>query len=237
MSSAPLGPYTGDFSALRRNMVEHQLKARGVHNPLVLEAMGKVPREAFVLPHLQEFAYDDSPLPTAEGQTISQPYIVAYMIEALALEGGERVLEIGTGSGYSAAVLAEIAAEVYTVERYGTLVAQAARRLKDLGYGSVRVIHANGSAGWPEKAPYQAIVVTAGAPEVPQSLREQLAIGGRLVIPIGRPRQQALVRVTCIGIDEYKQEALADVRFVPLVGREAWPSDRPARARQTGPLP
>lgn len=224
-----------DFPGLRREMVERQLEARGVRDPRVLEAMGKVAREAFLPTHLREFAYEDSPLPIAEGQTISQPYIVAYMIEALALQGGERVLEIGAGSGYAAAVLAEIAGEVYTIELHGALAAQAAHHLEDQGYDNVRVVHADGSQGWPEGAPYDAIVVAAGGPEVPQSLREQLAVGGRLVIPIGpSPRLQELVRVTRLDLDDYKQEDLADVRFVPLVGREAWPAERPAAAEERG---
>src|SRR3990170_2033984 len=171
-----------DFVKLRREVVENYIAARGVRSELVLAAMRKVPREAFIPKSLHEFAYQDSPLPIAEGQTISQPYIVALMTEALSLEGGERVLEIGTGSGYAAAVLGEIAGEVYTVERYANLAESAAERLPRPGYANVHVLHGDGTLGWPIHAPYDAIMVAAGGPEVPPSLREQLAIGGRLVI-------------------------------------------------------
>lgn len=229
------GSFPPDFPKLRREMVERQLEARGVRDPRVLAAMGKVAREAFLPAHLREFAYEDSPLAIAEGQTISQPFIVAYMIEALALQGGERVLEVGAGSGYAAAVLAEIAGEVHTIERHALLAAQAAHHLEDQGYANVWVVHGDGSQGWPEGAPYDAIVVAAGGPEVPRSLREQLAVGGRLVIPIGpSPRLQELVRVTRLDLNDYKQEDLADVRFVPLVGREAWPAERPAVGQEPG---
>jgi protein-L-isoaspartate(D-aspartate) O-methyltransferase len=159
------------------------------------------------------------------------------MIEALALTGGERVLEIGAGSGYAAAVLGRIAGEVYTIERHGTLAARAAQHLEELGYDNVRVIHADGSGGWPEGAPYHAIVVAAGGPAVPPTLREQLAVGGRLVMPIGpTPRLQELVRVTRLDVDDYRQEDLADVRFVPLIGREAWPAEPPAAEHERDSL-
>ena len=216
-----------DLSTLRHQMVHHQIAARGVRSKLVLDAMRKVPREAFLPERLREFAYEDTPLPIAEGQTISQPYIVALMIEALALEGGERVLEIGAGSGYAAAVLAEIADEVYTVERIGQLAEQAASVLSDLGFRNVFVRHADGTRGWPEHAPYDAIVVAAGGPQVPASLKAQLKIGGRLLIPVGTdPRVQELIRVTRISKDEYQTEDIADVRFVPLVGAEGWTPER-----------
>jgi protein-L-isoaspartate(D-aspartate) O-methyltransferase len=226
-----------DFADLRKQMVERQLRGRGIGDALVLDAMAEVPREAFLSPNLREFAYEDTPLPIAEGQTISQPYIVAMMIEALALTGGERVLEIGAGSGYAAAVLGRIAGEVYTIERHGTLAARAAQHLEELGYDNVRVIHADGSGGWPEGAPYHAIVVAAGGPAVPPTLREQLAVGGRLVMPIGpTPRLQELVRVTRLDVDDYRQEDLADVRFVPLIGREAWPAEPPAAEHERDSL-
>jgi protein-L-isoaspartate(D-aspartate) O-methyltransferase len=226
-----------DFANLRKQMVERQLRGRGIGDALVLDAMAEVPREAFLSPNLREFAYEDTPLPIAEGQTISQPYIVAMMIEALALTGGERVLEIGAGSGYAAAVLGRIAGEVYTIERHGTLAARAAQHLEELGYDNVRVIHADGSGGWPEGAPYHAIVVAAGGPAVPPTLREQLAVGGRLVMPIGpTPRLQELVRVTRLDVDDYRQEDLADVRFVPLIGREAWPAEPPAAEHERDSL-
>lgn len=229
------------FAAARNDMVRNHIESRGVRASNVLEAMRKVPREAFIPPSLHEFAYEDSPLPIAEGQTISQPYIVAIMTEALDLKGGERVLEIGTGSGYAAAVLGEIAGEVYTVERHGPLAEKAAEVLADLGYENVHVRHADGTLGWLEHAPFDAIVVTAGGPKVPSTLREQLRVGGRLVIPVGAdPRLQELVRVTRIAEDEYQQEDLADVRFVPLIGEEGW-EDRTKRrapaARKAPTLP
>ena len=212
-------------------MVEQFIAARGIRSIAVLEAMRNVPREAFLPENLREFAYEDSPLPIAEGQTISQPYIVAYMADALALEGGERVLEIGAGSGYAAAVLSEIAGEVYTVERIGQLAEKAASLLADLGYDNVHVLHGDGTLGWKEHAPYDAIVVAAGGPDVPESLKQQLKIGGRLVIPVGAdPRIQELVRVTRLSDEKFKSEDIADVRFVPLVGEEGWaatPSEAP----------
>jgi len=207
----------------RDAMVRRQVEARGVTSPLVLEAMRAVPREVFLPEYMREFAYEDAPLPIDDGQTISQPYIVGLMTDALGLEGGETVLEIGTGSGYAAAVLAEIARDVYTVERFSQLAQKAAAVLSDLGYHNAHVLHADGSVGWLDHAPYDAIVVAAGGPDVPQSLKNQLKIGGRLVIPIGvDPRAQELVRVTRISENEWKSEDLADVRFVPLIGEEGW---------------
>jgi protein-L-isoaspartate(D-aspartate) O-methyltransferase len=212
-----------DFVSRRSDMVEHQIAARGVLSKLVLEAMRKVPREEFLPPSLREFAYEDSPLPIAEGQTISQPYIVAFMADALLLKGGEQVLEIGTGSGYAAAVLAEIAANVYSVERIGQLAEKAAVTLTKLGWDNVHVLHADGTQGWPEHAPYDAIVVAAGGPRVPESLQQQLKVGGRLIIPVGTEvRAQELVRVTRVSQAEFRREDLADVRFVPLLGKEGW---------------
>ena len=208
-------------------MIERAIVARGVRSEQVLRAMRSVSREAFLPRQLREFAYEDSPLPIEEGQTISQPYIVAFMTEALALAGGEKVLEIGTGSGYAAAVLAEIAGEVYTVERIGQLAEKAASALADLGYSNVHVLHGDGTKGWPDHAPYDGIIVAAGGPKIPEFLKEQLKIGGRLVIPVGSdPRVQELVRVTRISEDEYRREDLADVRFVPLIGHEGWAADR-----------
>jgi len=229
-----------DHAKQRQYMVEHHIAARGVRSPLVLEAMATVPREEFLPSHLREYAYEDTPLPIGEAQTISQPYIVAFMTEALGLSGGEKVLEIGAGSGYAAAVLSRIAGEVYTVERIGELAAKASERLADLGYRNVHVLHADGTRGWPEHAPYDAIVVAAGGPDVPKPLKRQLKIGGRMVIPVGTdPRAQELVRLTRVGEDEYKTEDIADVRFVPLLGEEGWDEGpaakgRPRPARERG---
>ena len=222
--------FSGDvtsFPSLREEMVERDIAARGVRDELVLDAMRKVPRELFLPKDLREFAYEDTPLPIAGEQTISQPYIVAFMAEALMLKGGEKVLEIGAGSGYAAAVLSEIAANVYTVERLGPLAEKAAATLAELGYDNVHVLHGDGTRGWPAHAPYDAIVVAAGGPQVPESLKEQLKIGGRLVIPVGAdPRSQELVRVTRISTDEYRSEDIADVRFVPLIGEQGWPTSK-----------
>ncbi len=219
-----------NFAKLRAEMVDEHIFARGVRSEPVLNAMRKVPREMF-LPHdLQEFAYEDAPLPIAEGQTISQPYIVALMAEALLLKGGEKLLEIGTGSGYAAAVLSEIAADVYTVERIGQLAEKAATTLAEHGYDNVHVLHGDGTRGWPDHAPYDAIVVAAGGPKIPDSLRAQLKIGGRLVIPVGTESHiQELVRVTRVSQSEYRREDLADVRFVPLLGQEGWATEAEAQ--------
>jgi protein-L-isoaspartate(D-aspartate) O-methyltransferase len=234
----PSGELT-PFASLRKEMVERNIAGRGVRDELVLEAMGTVPRELFLPEKLREFAYEDSPLPIAGAQTISQPYIVAFMAEALMLRGGEKVLEIGAGSGYAAAVLSEIAASVYTVERLGQLADKAAARLAELGYDNVHVLHGDGTRGWPEHAPYDAIAVAAGGPQVPESLKEQLKIGGRLVIPVGADqRAQELVRVTRISQDEYRSEDIADVRFVPLIGEEGWEDTKAeGRARPRRVLP
>jgi protein-L-isoaspartate(D-aspartate) O-methyltransferase len=226
-----------DFTRLRHDMVERHVKARGIRSAAVLDAMRKVPRELFLPHNLQEFAYEDSPLPIAAEQTISQPYIVAFMIEAALLDGGETVLEIGTGSGYAAAVLAEIAKEVYSVERIAELAEKAATTLADNGYHNVHVLHGDGTRGWPEHAPYDAIVVAAGGPQIPPSLQSQLKTGGRLVIPIGGDtRAQELVRVTRVSNTEFKREELADVRFVPLLGEEGWDAEAPVpRLRSVPP--
>ena len=222
-----------DLSEARRQMVAHQIQERGVRSRAVARAMQEVPREEFMSEEMREFAYADAPLPIGEGQTISQPYIVAYMTEALELEGGERVLEVGTGSGYAAAVLSRIARQVYTIERHPSLARGARKTLERLGYRNVQVIEGDGTKGYPAGAPYDAIVVAAGGVEVPQTLKNQLAIGGRLVIPVGpTPREQRLVRVTRTDDDNYEQEDLLPVRFVPLIGEEGWPADRELRPRR-----
>jgi len=214
----------------RRRMVDEQIAVRGVRDPVLLEAMRTVPREAFVPPELAEFAYTDAPLPIEAGQTISQPYVVAAMIDALELPPGGRVLEVGAGSGYAAAVLSRVAADVYTIERHEELARLAERRCRDLGYDNVHVLHADGTLGWPRHAPYDGIVVAAGSPDAPPSLLKQLNVGGRLVIPIGAsPREQRLIRITRTGEDAYSRDDLGGVRFVPLVGVEGWQVDeRPA---------
>jgi len=211
------------FEDLRRQMIDYQLEARGLHDQSVLDAINAVPREKFVPANLVEFAYKDSPLPIEASQTISQPYIVALMTAALELKPNERALEIGTGSGYAAAVLAEIAKEVYSIERHKILADSAGTRLADLGYENVQVLCGDGTLGWPENAPFDAIVVTAGAPTVPEPLKQQLAIGGRLVIPVGASlHSQKLVRVRRISETDFQQEDLGAVRFVPLIGAAGW---------------
>lgn len=224
------------FEALRQQMVRSQVEARGVRSPAVLEALRKVPREAFLPEELREFAYEDSPLPLSAGQTISQPYIVGLMIDALGLKGGEKVLEIGAGSGYAASVLGHVAGHVDTIERIPELARKAARTIRELGYRNVRVHEGDGTRGWAANAPYDAIVVAAGGPQVPASLKEQLKIGGRLVIPVGSDlRAQELLRITRLSQTEFTTEEIADVRFVPLVGAEGWETEktegRPRRRR------
>ena len=204
-------------------MVADQLRGRGIRDELVLAAMEKVCREAFVADRYRLMAYEDGPLPIGEGQTISQPYVVAFMIEALALKGGEKVLEIGAGSGYAAAVLSEIAGEVYAIERIGPLAEKAASNLESQGYGNVHVRHADGTRGWEEFAPFDAVLVSAGAPEIPGTLKMQLAEGGRLVVPVGTSRlAQELTRVTRLEDGRFDRTVLADVRFVPLIGEGGW---------------
>lgn len=211
------------FEEKRRRMVEEQIAARGIVDPALLEAMRAIPREVFVPDSAVEFAYEDTPLPIEEGQTISQPYVVAVMVAALKLTPRDRVLEVGAGSGYAAAVLSRVAAEVYAIERHEALAELASRRMKDLGFDNVRVVHGDGTLGWRDHAPYDAIVVAAGGPSVPEALRAQLAIGGRLVVPIGTtPRLQQLVRVTRIDQTRYREEELGGVQFVPLIGAQGW---------------
>lgn len=210
---------------LRERLVSEQVEARGVRDPLVLGAIRAVRRELFVPKKFRDEAYDDTPLPIGADQTISQPYIVAFMVEALVLRGGEKVLEIGAGSGYAAAVLAEIAGVVFTIERVGQLAERAAANLAKAGCDNVHVRHADGTEGWTEEAPFDAILVSAGAPDIPKSLMHQLKVGGRMVIPVGvDQRSQELIRVVRVDDSEFEQEDLADVRFVPLIGKEGWES-------------
>ena len=211
------------FESQRKKMVKEQIINRGVTNPLVIKAMEKVPRHKFVPEELIQRAYDDTPLSIGHGQTISQPYIVAYMTQALRLVGGEKVLEVGTGCGYQAAVLAEIASDVYTIERIPELAQKAEQNLSSLGYKNVHVKIGDGTLGLEEFAPYDAIIVTAGGPDVPTSLIKQLRIGGRLVIPVGEYKfSQRLIRITK-GINEkINKQDLIDVLFVPLIGEEGW---------------
>lgn len=220
------------FVDQRRQLVDRQIKSRGISDPAVLAAVESVPREAFLPRELAEFAYLDRALPIEKGQTISQPYIVALMTEALELKPHERVLEVGTGSGYAAAILARVARQVYTIERHAELAEQAARSLREQGFDNVQVLHGDGTLGWPEHAPYDAIVVAAGGREVPQPLLDQLAIGGRLVIPVGEEKTlQSLVRMTRTSPDNYNREELCDVRFVPLIGARGWQEEE-AEAEQ-----
>jgi protein-L-isoaspartate(D-aspartate) O-methyltransferase len=206
----------------RNIMVAQHLATRGICDPLVLAAMGSVPREAFVPETVSAFAYEDSALPIEAGQTISQPYIVARMIELLELTPTDKVLEVGAGSGYAAAVLSRIAGKVYAIERYEMLADLARARLKRLGYTNTEIIHADGTMGWPEQAPYDAILVSAGGPKVPEALKLQLIICGRMVIPVGRDIHQTLLLVRRVGDDEFEEEEHGAVTFVPLIGEEGW---------------
>jgi protein-L-isoaspartate(D-aspartate) O-methyltransferase len=218
------GSTSDEFAAARRAMVEAQIRKRGVTSQRVLEAMLSVPRHEFVPAEFRSEAYADKPLPIGEGQTISQPYMVAAMTEALELSGSERVLEIGTGSGYQAAVLSLLAREVISVERQTSLALDAQERLTDLGYANVHVHNGDGSAGFPDAAPYDAILVTAAAPEIPPVLGEQLREGGRLVIPVGSQGSQQLVQARKEN-GELKSRVLFDCQFVPLLGRYGWNRD------------
>lgn len=208
---------TDTFAAEREAMVDQQIRARGIQAPAVLEAMRQVPRHAFVPPPVRELAYRDQPLPIGSEQTISQPYIVAYMTEAADISADNKVLEIGTGSGYQAAVLGEIAREVYTIEIIPELADEARRTLAELGYTNVHVRTGNGYLGWPEHAPFDAIVVTAAPQEVPQALVDQLAVGGRMVIPVGTLFQEMMIiEKTPRGVVERRT---IPVRFVPMTGK------------------
>lgn len=207
-----------DFKVQRERMVEAQIARRGIQDRHVLDAMRTVPREVFVGPGFKPFAYEDTALPIKAGQTISQPYVVALMIAAADVDQSDRVLEVGAGSGYAAAVLSRIAAEVYAIERHAVLAEGARKRLRRLGYHNIRIRTGDGTRGWPEAAPFNAILVSAGAPEIPPALKAQLAIGGRLVMPLGSTeRSQKLIKAVRAGHETFEVEDIGGVQFVPLV--------------------
>jgi len=210
-----------EYDRARERMVQSQIEVRGISDPRVLAVMRQVPRHLFVPVHIRGSAYRDTPLPIGDGQTISQPYIVALMTEMLELTGEERVLEIGTGSGYQAAILSLLAGEVYTVERLPSLALSAEEVLGQLGYTNIHVRVGDGTLGWPEHAPYDAVIVTAASPEIPSPLLDQLADGGRFVAPVGPRWTQTLIRVRREG-EKFHREYLTSVAFVPLVGEHGW---------------
>ncbi len=212
-----------DLLSARNRMLEAHLAGRGVRDRNVLEAMRSVPREAFVQPGYEEFAYDDGPLPIGEGQTISQPYIVAMMIEAAEVKPGDRVLEVGAGSGYASAVMSRIADRVYAIERHPALGAAAREKIERLGYDNIELRIGDGTLGWHEAAPFDAILVAAGGPQVPQALKDQLTTGGRLVMPVGEVQSaQSLRKLTRKGWDDWDEEDIGTVAFVPLIGAQGW---------------
>ncbi len=214
-------PSVQDFQKERLTMVEEQLRKRDIFDLRTLGAMAKVPRESFVAPEHRAAAYEDRPLPIGEGQTISQPYMVAIMTQSLALKGKERVLEIGTGSGYQTALLAELSQVVFTVERIPSLIHKAKWILQTLGYHNIFYLNEDGTKGWPEKAPFDGIIVTAGAPEVPKTLLSQLMEGGRLVIPVGPRYTQTLYKITRLQ-NGFQEEDITACVFVPLLGNHGW---------------
>lgn len=213
-----------DFSLVRERMVQGQIMSRGIRQPAVLAALNLVPRHIFVPDYLSHLAYEDSPLPIAEGQTISQPYIVALMIEAAELDSGANLLEIGTGSGYAAAVASRIARQVYTIERIPSLARHAKEIYRSQDYSNIEIKEGDGTLGWPEKGPFDAIIVTAGAPVVPDSLLSQLKEGGRIIIPVGGAKMQELLRIRKGAEGKIMREVLEIVRFVPLIGEQGWES-------------
>jgi protein-L-isoaspartate(D-aspartate) O-methyltransferase len=216
-----------DFTAEREAMVERQLKRRGITDKAILDAFRAVPREAFVSPEFAADAYGDHPLPIEAGQTISQPYIVALMIEAAGIRPGDKVLEVGAGSGYAAAVISRIAKKVIAIERQHDLVEVARERLRRLGYSNVEIVEGDGTRGCPDEAPFDAILAAASGSHVPEALLAQLAPGGRIVMPIGNPGWvQELVKVTKQDDGILRQENLGGVRFVPLIGEEGWKDAR-----------
>ncbi len=212
-----------DINKSRERMVSRQIIRRGVSNPDVIGAMRVVPREAFVPERLREFAYEDTPLPIEAGQTISQPFIVAAMIEAGEVKPGETVLEIGAGSGYAAAVISRIAAQVFAIERHENLATLARARMRALGYANVQIRTGDGTRGWAEAAPFDAIIASAGAPAIPQTLKDQLGMGGVLVMPVGEtPREQRLIKVRRQSATLFEEEDLGAVSFVPMIGEHGW---------------
>lgn len=213
--------HEADYTQARQAMVRDQLARRGIRDAEVLRVMGDVPRELFVPESMRDAAYEDRALPVGEDQTISQPYIVAYMTEKLEVRPGLRVLEVGTGTGYQAAILARLGADVFSVERIGSLLGSARRRLESMGLARIRLCCADGSLGWPRHAPFDRIIVTAGAPEVPPALIDQLSEGGRLVVPVGRSDAQTLVRVEKRA-GRTTETVLLACRFVRLVGQQGW---------------
>jgi protein-L-isoaspartate(D-aspartate) O-methyltransferase len=208
----------------RMKMVDTQIRARGIRDPRVLKALEKVPRHLFVNEALRDQAYNDNPLPIDGGQTISQPYIVALMTEALELRGSEKVLEIGTGSGYQSAVLAELVDHVFSIDRIASLAGNARRLLESLNYYNIAIRVGDGTLGWKDEAPFDAIMVTAGAPDMPKTLVEQIAVGGRLVVPVGGRHSQVLMKLTRLSesVNDVKKEDLGGCRFVDLIGEYGW---------------
>ena len=212
-----------DFAELRERMVERQIAARGIRDPLLLDAFRQVPREEFVSSEYGRQVYGDHPLPIEAGQTISQPYIVALMIEAAEVQPGDKVLEIGAGSGYAAAVMGRIAERVIAIERHQELADLAAARMRRLGYSNVTILHGDGTSGLPDEAPFEAILAAASGSHVPDGLKRQLAIGGTLVMPVGEPAAvQNLIKLRRLGEEDFAQEDLGPVRFVPLIGEHGW---------------
>ncbi len=211
-----------DYTVARRRMIQQQIVARGINDSRVIDAMNQVPRHFFVDEGLRGHAYSDGSLPIGHKQTISQPYMVAAMSAALELQGQERVLEIGTGSGYQTAILAMLAKRVYSVERIAALAARARKVLDQLQLSNVNIKTADGTLGWKDQAPFDGILVAAGAPDVPQEYLSQLAVGGKLVLPVGGINQQNLIRIIRLGEDQFKREELMGCRFVPLIGAAGW---------------
>jgi protein-L-isoaspartate(D-aspartate) O-methyltransferase len=214
-----------DYSIARRRMVDQQIVARGIKDQRVLDALLKVPRHLFVEVGLQAHAYSDTSLPIGEKQTISQPYMVAAMTAALELTGNERILEIGTGSGYQTAILSHLANRIYSIERISSLAGRARRLLDQLGMSNVNIKVGDGTIGWKDQAPFDGILVAAGAPDVPEKYLDQLAIGGKLVLPVGDQDQQILIRIVKLENGSFRREQLMGCRFVPLIGVHGWHSD------------